>query len=260
LAKLDSHSDLSSLFELLKRVTSDAGHRLRELGRGERLRYGFDETLPREIKADEDQIIEAQILGQLKETGLPIISEEAGWLRGEFKTDLSIAIDPIDGTANFVRGLGQSSVSVGLLREDRPIFGVLALYPSGELAWGGPEIGAFIDHQPVRVSTTSVKSKGVLCTGIPARFDMSDRRECNWLIRLLADFAKIRMLGAASVSLLSVAKGSAEVYVEKDIMIWDVAAGLAIVLGAGGAVSIEQGRSKHSRNVIAHNGRFSFET
>jgi len=253
----ESQSDQRDLFDLLKNVAATAGERLCELGREGRLQHQFDETLAREIKAEADQIIESHILSHLKEVGLPIISEETGSVEGKFETDLGIVIDPIDGTANFIRGLGQSAVSIGLLKNERPIFGVLALYPSGELAWGGAEVGAFIDNKPLRVSKESRKDRGVLCTGIPTRFDMSDLCERNWLTGLLADFAKIRMFGAASVSLLCVAKGSAEIYAEREVMIWDVAAGLAIVLGAGGSVSLEEGGAKHSWNVIAHNGHFS---
>ena len=50
------------------------------------------------------------------------------------------------------------------------------------------------------------------------------------------------MLGAASLSILQVAKGSADAYIEKDIMTWDVAAALAILQGAGGEFSISPGR------------------
>jgi myo-inositol-1(or 4)-monophosphatase len=61
------------------------------------------------------------------------------------------------------------------------------------------------------------------------------------------------MLGSASISLLKVATGSAEMYTEKDIMLWDVAAGLAIVEGAGGVISVLPGSSKDSLNVVATN-------
>ena len=52
--------------------------------------------------------------------------------------------------------------------------------------------------------------------------------------RLISPYAKVRMLGSAAISLLQVARGAADVYMEQNIMLWDVAAGLAIVEGAGG--------------------------
>ena len=69
-----------------------------------------------------------------------------------------------------------------------------------------------------------------------------------------SDFGKVRMLGAASLSIIQVAKGSAEVYIEKDIMIWDVAAALAILQGAGGKFKEFPGRFQNSYNIFASNG------
>ena len=64
----------------------------------------------------------------------------------------------------------------------------------------------------------------------------------------------VPFVGAASLSLLQVAKGSADAYAEQDIMLWDVAAGLALVEGAGGYISISPGRYRHSLNIFASNG------
>ena len=55
----------------------------------------------------------------------------------------------------------------------------------------------------------------------------------------MSEFGKTRMLGSASQSLLQVAKGSAECYSEHKIMLWDVAAGIPIVEGAGGRIKIK---------------------
>ena len=61
------------------------------------------------------------------------------------------------------------------------------------------------------------------------------------------------MLGAASLSLLQVAKGSADVYLEEEIMIWDVAAGIALVNAAGGRVVTEFSES-NTLDIDADNG------
>ena len=62
------------------------------------------------------------------------------------------------------------------------------------------------------------------------------------------------MFGAASLSLLHVARGAADAYAEQGIMIWDVAAGLALVEGAGGYINISPGQHIRSHNVFASNG------
>ena len=56
---------------------------------------------------------------------------------------------------------------------------------------------------------------------------------------MVSSYNKVRMLGTASLSLLQVACGSADAYFEDQIMLWDVAAGLAILQGAGGNYTID---------------------
>ena len=77
---------------------------------------------------------------------------------------------------------------------------------------------------------------------------------------MMSKFGKVRMLGSASNSLLQVAKGSAEAYSEQEIMFWDVAAGLALVEGAGGRVLKRKGLSENSYDVAADNTMFDLTT
>jgi len=58
--------------------------------------------------------------------------------------------------------------------------------------------------------------------------------------KILLSFNKVRMIGSAAASLLLIAKAAGDAYIEDNIMIWDVAAGLAIVQGAGGGFKINQ--------------------
>ena len=66
-------------------------------------------------------------------------------------------------------------------------------------------------------------------------------------------YAKVRMFGSASISIIKIAQGKAEAYFENDIMIWDVAAAAAILLGAGGNVIFKKGNFNNSFNVFASN-------
>ena len=215
--------------------------------------YRFAVDLPREVKATADRVLDEEILRRLAPTGLSLLSEESGELVGTTKAGLRWIVDPLDGTVNFVRRLAPCAVSIALYHEDSPIFGVIGEYPTLRLAWGGPFIGAYVEHHPVRVSKTNEKNKAVLCTGFPARFDF-DGRAATLFIKRVSAYGKVRMLGAASLSLLQVAKGSADAYAEQDIMLWDVAAGLALVGGAGGHISVSPGRYPHSLNIFASNG------
>ena len=72
---------------------------------------------------------------------------------------------------------------------------------------------------------------------------------------VLSNFEKVRMLGSAATSLVYVAQGSFDAYYEKDIMLWDVAAGLAILKGAGGDFDMVPEDVDLSFTVSATNGR-----
>lgn len=215
--------------------------------------FGFSASVPREVKAASDQILEDVILTRLRDTGLEILSEESGQISGDIEGDLRWVVDPLDGTVNFIRGLSSCSVSLALCRGSEPILGVVGEFPSFELAWGGAGIGAFLSGQPIKVSEVSKKNQAVICTGFPSRFEF-DSKGVRWIASVLAPYAKVRMFGAASLSLLKVAKGAAEVYAERDIMIWDVAAGLAILEGAGGIYSMRKGHHFNAFDIYASNG------
>jgi len=234
-----------SLLTLAKNTVTSALKLLHELDVAGTKKYKFSNEIPREIKADADLIIEQFLIKELSKSDINILSEESGYInnQAQSETNLKFIIDPIDGTVNFVRNLGSCSISIALFDGDKPIFGVLGSYPGGSIAWGGKDIGAFEGYKPLKVSTIDDASKGILCTGFPSRFAFNSKSKLEQMT-LMQNFGKVRMLGSASQSLLKVAQGSAEAYVENDIMIWDVAAGVAIVEGAGGKVDLTQKAEK----------------
>jgi|JYMV01.1.fsa_nt_gi myo-inositol-1(or 4)-monophosphatase len=248
------NNKVNDLLFLVKDVALSAFQKLSELHKKNLFTHSYSKDIPREMKAKVDNIIEDVIINRLKEARLPILSEENGNIDGDTSSELRFIVDPIDGTVNFIRGLAPSTISIALYKGNEPLFGVLVVYPSGDMVWGGKGMGAFINNQPIEVSKIFDLSESVLCTGIPSRFDFYDRSTTVDFYKSLASYGKIRMLGSASNSLLQVAKGSAEVYSEIGIMLWDVAAGLAIVEGAGGFILVSPGKSLYSLNVYVSNG------
>lgn len=246
-------TEYDHLLTLAKNAAQEAVITLEKIGAAGLSSYKFADDIPREVKATADRVIEEIILGYLRPTELPILSEEAGNLQGTADSELRWVVDPLDGTVNFVRGLAPCAVSIALYHGNFPIFGVIGEYPSCRLAWGGQIFGAFIEGNPIHVSTIHDKSKAILCTGFPSRFDF-DGAPILAFMELISSFNKVRMLGAASLSLLHVARGAADAYAEQDIMLWDVAAGLALIEGAGGRTSVAPGRYHHSFNIFASNG------
>jgi len=243
------------LLDISKEVARTALNKLSEIDKENNKQYFFDQVVPREIKAEADTIIEKIILNQLVPTGVDVLSEESGHIIGNSSlSPLRFIIDPIDGTVNFVRGIGSCSICIALYHGDKPLFGVIASYPSKTIAWGGSEFGAFLGKTKLEASDIKNSEEGILCTGFPSRFIFENDSYLSQM-NMMSRFGKIRMLGAASQSLLQVAKGNAECYSEKNIMLWDVAAGIAIVEGAGGRVNmIKSTKSDGSLDVIVDNG------
>lgn len=246
--------ELDALLELCKSAAARAGARLLDsVTQGDKS-YVHCREHPREIKAIADTVLEKDILQALASTELPILSEESGHIPGQRQSTYWFIVDPLDGTFNFVKGLGPSAVSIALWEDQKPLFGVIYNLMERQLVWGGAGMGAYADGRPISVSDTSDRSRASICTGFPVRFDVTNERTMRDFWCLVQPYAKVRMLGSAAVSLLQVARGAADVYAEQDIMLWDVAAGLAIVEGAGGRTVLTGTNHTWCYDVFASNG------
>lgn len=249
---------IEQLLSLSRDTASVALKKLMSLDRHNVRGYSLSDSLPKEFKAKADILIEKYIIEELSSTGLDILSEECGVILGNSSSKLKFIVDPIDGTVNFLRRIGNCSISIALFDDDTPVFGVLATYPSGGIAWGGKMYGSYVDGQAISVSNVKSCANGILCTGFPSRYEFNETNS-KVQMSLMEKFGKVRMLGSASQSLLQIAKGSAECYLEREIMIWDIASGIAIVEGAGGRIVMKSGESKFSLTVVADNGSIDFE-
>jgi len=245
--------DIKKLLELSKTIATNAGQRLLNDFSCEQKKYVHSDELPKEVKALADTILEKDIIKSLNNTGFPILSEEAGYIPGKAESKYWFIVDPLDGTFNFVKGLGPCAVSIAFWEGQNPIFGVIYDIYSQDLYWGGGEFGAYCNENTISVSYTSNKENASICTGFPVRFNIDDDNEMKNFWSLISPYAKVRMLGSAAISLINVAKGSADVYTEQNIMIWDVAAGIAIIEGSGGSIHYENGSHEYSLNVYASN-------
>ncbi len=208
----------------------------------------------REVKIDADKRAEALILAALERSApFPVISEEAGWVRaGADAQGLVWAVDPLDGSVNYLRGYPHCAVSIALLQAGRPVLGVVDCFVLGERFAGVAGEGAWLNGAPIRVSAIADPAAGILQTGVPAR--ASDDSMTRFEARLRA-WRKVRMIGSAATALAYVAAGRAEAYRESGSMIWDVAAGCALVQAAGGVFDIAGDHIDRPLEVVAGNGR-----
>lgn len=205
----------------------------------------------RETKLVADERLDRMLASKFLSTHIPILSEESGISLVESASPFRWIIDPLDGSVNYLSGLGPSAISVALWRYGQPIFGVLFRLDDHSLAWGGRNIGAWINDRAIRVSEKLREDQAILCSGLPARFSTKNSNGANQYFHRMMNFAKVRMIGSAACSLLFVARGQADLYFEDNIMLWDVAAGIAIVEGAGGSFSMQPGSFELSFNVTA---------
>jgi myo-inositol-1(or 4)-monophosphatase len=193
----------------------------------------------KDIKLQADRDAEAVILESLAKTGHPALAEESG-AHGLVAGDAPYwVVDPLDGTLNFSRGLPICCVSIALCRGDEPVLGVIYDFNRDELFEGIPGEGAWCNGKPIRVSNIRERSRAVLATGFPTRFDLSDDSVMGF-VRGVQGFKKVRLLGSAAIMLAYVACGRVDAYSEDRIMLWDVAAGVALTRAAGGHVSMNE--------------------
>ena len=217
-----------------------------------KINYKFDKIVKKEIKTNVDTLIEKKIMSLLSKTNIPILSEEINDINYLKNNDLLWVLDPLDGTYNYLRKINSCAISIALLKNNKPILGVIGEYPSKKIIWGGKKIGSFENNKKIKVSSFKSFDKSVLCTGFPVRYKFT-KNKITKLFKKFNRYGKIRMLGSATISLTKLAKGSVDAYEEENIMIWDVAAGLAIVEGAGGKYSITKGKFTNSVLVKANN-------
>lgn len=222
------------LLKLCKSIAEKSAKKLMSELKPEHFEHQYDTEVKKEIKAVVDVVLEKMILPPLLETGISVLSEESGYIHNGDDSDYMFCVDPLDGTFNFLKGVGPSAISIALCNKGTSeyIFGVVYNLSTKELIWGGKNIGSHCNGEKISVSETDRMSEAVLFTGFPARFDFDLDSRVLW--DMYKNVVKVRMIGSAAVSLVNVALGKGDAYFEKEIMMWDVAAGIAIVEGAGG--------------------------
>ena len=205
-----------------------------------------------DIKLDGDRISENAIVEFLKrKTGFKMITEETGMVSG-LKDSRYWIIDPIDGSLNFSRGIPISCISISLWENNVPLLGVINDFNKGEMFSGIVGNGAWINGQACSVSKIDRVEDAILATGFPSKTDYSSNALSKFVKRV-QDFKKIRLIGSASLSTAYVAVGRFDIYMEKGIMLWDVAAGIAIAVAAGGDYRMEKLGKDFQYNVIVCN-------
>jgi len=193
-----------------------------------------------------DLASEAAIVSVLRRLtpDIPVLAEEGG---GEH-AERMWAVDPLDGTTNFTRGLPVVGVSVGLMEGATPCIGVvIAPFLGLEFACARGR-GATLNGRPLPRMRPIAPANAVVATGFPFRNRQRYPRYLPALLGAMEEVEDLRRAGAASLDLAWTAAGTFDGYFELNLGTWDEVAGACLVLEVGGLVTDWEGGDQWSRS------------
>lgn len=164
-----------------------------------------------------------------------IIGEEGG-RRGDTSSGEVWIIDPIDGTTNFLRGMPDWAVSIACASAGEIVLGVI-FAPDLDLLCEGLLSGVPVARKngvPLQVDAGCAAAEALIAVGWSPRTPFADH--AAFLERIVAQGGEFRRSGAATIGLIGVASGWVDAYAERELNLWDAAAGIAIIKAAGGTV------------------------
>jgi myo-inositol-1(or 4)-monophosphatase len=244
----------SALMNVMVKAARRAGRSLkRDLGEIENLQVSMKG--PANFVSLADKRAEEMLYTDLNKArpGYGFLGEEGGNRDGTDKSHTWI-VDPLDGTTNFLHGIPQFAVSIGLAREGQVIAGLIYNPANDELYMAEKGSGAFLNDTRLRVAGRKQLNECVIACGLPhiGRGDFELSR--NEMAALQPKVAGLRRFGAASLDLAFVAAGRLDGYWERNLQPWDIAAGLILIKEAGGTVGdINGGDVLTTGNVVAGN-------
>lgn len=174
-----------------------------------------------------------------------ILGEEGDDLPGT--SGLTWVLDPIDGTVNYLYGIASYAVSVAVVAgspvpgEWTVLAGCVHSVVDGRTWTAGLGLGATRDGVPIRVGSPASLATSLLGTGFG--YDAERRaHQARVLTSVLPRVRDIRRLGAAAIDLCLVAEGTLDVFYERGLNPWDLAAGVLVASEAGAVVTGLRGR------------------
>ncbi len=168
--------------------------------------------------------------------GHGILGEEG--TAGNAESEYQWIVDPIDGTVNYYYGIPHFGISVALRHRDRIIAGVIHDPVVGELWTAGEGTASFLNGRKVTASKRDKLSEAVVSLGFAKQSSALQQSMRRFEI-IAPAVRKVRMLGSAALEMAYVASGRLDAYIEAQVSIWDIAAGILLVELAGGKVVLK---------------------
>ncbi len=181
-----------------------------------------------------ERILREELMGARPNYGW--LGEETGETDGADPTRRWI-VDPLDGTTNFLHGLPHWAVSIALEHKGQIVAGVIFDAAKDEMFYAERGAGAWLnDSRRLRVSGRKRMIEAVFATGVPFAAKRTLPATLKDLARLMPECAGVRRFGSAALDLAYVAAGRYDGYWERELNLWDIAAGVLIAKEAGALV------------------------
>ena len=191
----------------------------------------------RDPVTDADLASERLIVERLRARfpGVPIAAEEETHERGG--DGPVFYVDPLDGTVNFSQALPFFAVSIALYEGRTPRLGVVHAPRLRETFAAAAGAGATLNGEPLAVSRKQRLIDAVLATGFAYRRNELPDDNVQHFVDTILKVRDLRRGGSAALDLAYVAAARLDGHWEPHLNAWDVAAGAALVLEAGGVVT-----------------------
>jgi len=214
---------------------------IRDFGEIEKLQVS--KKGPSDFVTNSDLKVEKILIEELKKArpNYSILSEENGIEKNKDKNNTWI-IDPIDGTVNFLHGIPHFAISIALKSYEEIVSGIIFDPIKNEMFFAEKENGAFFNNQRIKVSKKNELDNCLFATGgeIDNEPDLTYRKS-----------------GSAALDMAYVAAGRYDGYFQKDLNIWDIAAGIVLVKEAGGILNETNLSNNKNIKIIASSADIS---
>ena len=194
---------------------------------------------PTDFVTNSDFKVEKIIIEELEKARptYSFISEEKG-IKNNKDNNNTWIIDPIDGTVNFLHGVPHFAISIALKSNNEIISGLIFDPIKNEIFFAEKNNGAFFNNQRIRVSNKNNIQDCLFAVGGKLEGELG---------------FPSRKTGCAALDLAYVASGRYDGYFQKDLNLWDIAAGIVLVKEAGGMINDINLNNLENINVIASN-------
>ena len=212
---------------------------IRDFGEIEKLQVSVKG--PSDFVSNADTKAEKIIIEELSKAkkNYSIISEEDGSKINKDTNNIWI-IDPIDGTANFLHGVPHFAISIALKTNNEIVSGLIYDPIKDEMFYAEKNSGAFFNNRRIKVSNKKEINSCLFATG-----GKDDEKKID---------LNIRKSGSAALDMAYVASGRYDGYFQKNLNLWDIAAGIILVKEAGGIVGeIDLEQKKNIKLTAASN-------